>query len=171
MWTMRKTVSELSPGEDQARTLPDVPGTGGPGESDGAYMNYGSFSKDTYTKRVDLWKAVLWHTRSLSLRKDIMDRIRVNGIKKIIFVDDLKGKRWTFPVKKVFAKMMLKQEGQEAQYYFPIDIAKKETFEVKPKQYYVLDADRGIYVEAGSYDPKTKTMKVVMPASEQTVLF
>lgn len=136
------------------------------GINENKHMNFGFFKGDTYTKRVDLWKAVLWHTRTLSLRKDIVDRIRMQGVKKIVFVDDLKGKRWTFPVKKVFAKMILKEEGQEAQYYFPIDIAKKEVFEVKPKEAYVLDPDQGVYVAVAPNDPRLNTAKVVQITKE-----
>lgn len=96
-------------------------------------MNYGKFIGDRYVKRVTFSKAVLWHSRQLSLREDIMDRIKAEKVKKIVFIDDLKREKWTFRPEKVFEKMVLKREGQESQYYFPIDLAKKNKM-AEPKQ-------------------------------------
>lgn len=108
-------------------------------------MNYGIFRGDKYLKKVVFSKAVLWHTRQLSLRKDIMDRIKRDEIKKIVFQDDLKGERWIFKPEKVFKTMTIKAVGQEEQYYFPIDICKKEKF--PPKLEMIFDPERQVYIE------------------------
>ena len=116
-------------------------------------MNYGIFKDGIYTKQVIFSKAVLWHTREISLRADIMERIKREGIKKIVFRDRLKGESWTFKSEKVFERMRYKPEGQEPQYYFPIDLArksgrrKKKEVEVKPKPVYEFDSVRNVYVE------------------------
>lgn len=123
-------------------------------------MNYGTFKDGVYTKQVVFSKAVLWHTRELSLRADIMERIRSEGIKKIVFRDRLKGETWTFNPEKVFDRMRLKSGGQEPQYYFPIDLArktgkrKKKEVESKPKPEYEFDPVRNVYVEKA---PEIKT--------------
>lgn len=115
-------------------------------------MNYGIFKGDKYLKKVVFSKAVLWHTRQLSLRSDIIERIRRDGIKKIVFQDDLKGERWIFNPAKVFKTMTMKAVGQEEQYYFPIDICTKEKFAPKPEL--VFDPVRQLYVEV---PPKVDT--------------
>lgn len=110
-------------------------------------MNYGSFSEDTYTKKVSFSKAVLWHTRQLSLRRDIIDEIKARGIKKIVFADRMKAEMWIFKPEKVFEHMELKRVGQEHQYYFPIDLAKKEPMQQREKPKYVFDSIKQMYVE------------------------
>ena len=72
-------------------------------------MNYGKFRKEEYKKLVSFSKAVLWHTRQLSLRVDIMNRIKNEGIKRIVFQDDLKGEKWVFKPEKVFKVMQRKR--------------------------------------------------------------
>lgn len=108
-------------------------------------MNYGIFRGDRYIKKITFSKAVLWYTRQLSLRKDIMDRIKKDGIKKMVFKDDLKGERWIFKPAKVFSHMSIKSVGQEEQCYFPIDICTKEKFTPKPEM--IFDPERQVYVE------------------------
>lgn len=116
-------------------------------------MNYGTFKDGIYTKQVIFSKAVLWHTRELSLRADIMEKIRREGVKKIVFRDRLKGESWTFTPEKVFERMVLKSGGQEPQYYFPIDLArksgkrKKKEVAPKVKKDYEYDPVRNVYVE------------------------
>lgn len=109
-------------------------------------INYGVFKGETYTKKVSFSKAVLWFKRQLSLRADIMNRIKNEGIKKIVFIDDVKGEKWIFKTSKVLSKMVFQGFGQEEQYYFPIDICKKEKFDVKPQIDYVFDKKRNMYV-------------------------
>lgn len=74
-----------------------------------------------------------------------MDRIKKNGIKKMIFQDDLKGERWIFKPAKVFSHMTIKAVGQEKQCYFPIDICTKEKFAPKPEM--IFDSERQVYIE------------------------
>lgn len=110
-------------------------------------MNIGFFEGKIYRKNVVFSKAVLWHTKELSLREDVMNKIRRDGIEKLVFVDELKGEQWVFSFKKVEANMRLKQFGQEKQYYFPIALAKKEKLLVKKKKVYDFDEARQTYVE------------------------
>lgn len=88
-------------------------------------MNYGQFIGSDYVKKVVFSKAVLWHARQLSLREDVVEEIKSRNVKNIIFVDNLKKEKWVFKPEKVYENMVLKRVGQEAQYYFSIDIAKK----------------------------------------------
>ena len=125
-------------------------------------MNYGNFINKIYIKKVTFAKAVLWHTRQLSLRQDIINRIKSQAIEKIIFVDELKKERWIFKPEKVFAKMELKNEGQESQYYFPIDICKKEKIPDKKKYVYTFDPVRNIYIQSefgASPEPESVVVK------------
>ena len=87
-----------------------------------------------------------------------MNRIKNEGIKKIIFVDTVKGERWIFNTKKVFAKMKVQTVGQEEQFYFPIDICKKEKF--KPKPEYVFDKERDCYVTKSIVEVEPIEVKV-----------
>ena len=128
-------------------------------------MNYGMFTSTLYIKKVVFSKAVLWHTRQLSLREDIMDRIRKEAIKKIVFIDELKGEKWTFRTEKVFSKMVLKKEGQESQYYFPIDLAKREKIPVATTQYRMIDPMTG-----EEYKPSNKPAIRVEPREKQISL-
>ena len=105
-----------------------------------ARINLGKFEGDEYIKEVVFSKAVLWSQRKLSLQMRIMDDVKKKHIKKIVFIDKIKGEKWVFSVKKVIDKMRLESHGQEKQYYFPIDI-KSETVdlnkpepEAKPEQ-------------------------------------
>lgn len=133
-------------------------------------INYGVFRGETYTKKVSFSKAVLWFKRQLSLRADIMNRIKNEGIKKIVFVDEVKGERWIFKTSKVLSKMTLQAVGQEEQYYFPIDICKKEKFGVKPKVDYVFDKERNMYVAKPMTCVPTKKREFFEPV-KQVALF
>lgn len=112
-----------------------------------------------YVKRVVFNKAVLWCKRQLSLRSDVMERIKRSGVKKMVFVDKTKGEKWVFDTAKVLEIMELKRVGQEDQYYFSIDIAKKVKIEKINKEpvKYVLDESRGVYVPV---PPKKKSTMV-----------
>jgi hypothetical protein len=110
-------------------------------------MNYGQFIGSDYVKKVVFSKAVLWHTRQLSLREDVVEEIKSRDVKNIIFVDNLKKEKWVFKPAKVYENMVLKRVGQEAQYYFPIDLAKKmktteKQVEVKPQL--IFDTVNGV---------------------------
>lgn len=111
-------------------------------------MNYGIFKGDQYIKKISFSKAVLWHTRQLSLRSDIMHRIQEEEIKYIIFADELKKEQWIFDPIKVFETMTLKRVGQEEQYYFSIDLAKKKKLvgdiEKRPIRY-KFDPEKQVY--------------------------
>ena len=86
--------------------------------------NKGLFRDNNYIRHVIFSKAVIWHTREISLPVAIIEKVEVWETKKIIFIDDLKKEKWIFSVKKVLEKMVLKSVGQEPQYYFPIDLRK-----------------------------------------------
>jgi len=75
-----------------------------------------------------------------------------------VFRDELKGERWIFKPEKVFKTMTLKSVGQEEQYYFPIDICKKEKFEPKPEL--VFDSVRQVYVEVPIHPQQQTLLKV-----------
>lgn len=107
-------------------------------------FNYGSFRNGIYTKRVMFSKAVIWKDRQLSLREEIIDRIRTERIELIVFVDEYKNERWIFKVDKVLETMVKKSVGQEVQYYFPIELAKRVQIvpTVKPKV--IFDDSTGI---------------------------
>ena len=99
-------------------------------------MNRGKFTAKTYTKYVRFSTAVLWKDRELSLPVDIIARIRSSKVKKVVFIDTIKGEKWYFDPAKIFERMELKTVGQELQYYFPIDLKNvhklerdKDTFE------------------------------------------
>jgi len=109
-------------------------------------MNLGSFTKDAYIKKVSFSKAVLWKDRQLSLPKEIINKIIATGIRKIIFIDEVKGEQWEFKSEKVFRDMTLKIVGQEPQYYFSILLAKKVKVEKPAKPEYVFDPVRNVYV-------------------------
>lgn len=110
-------------------------------------MNLGTFTKDTYVKKVSFSKAVLWKDRELSLPKQIINKIISTGVRKIIFIDDGKGETWTFKSEKVFKSMHLKVVGQEEQYYFSIMDAKKTKIEKPARPEYVFDKERNVYVQ------------------------
>lgn len=112
-------------------------------------FNYGSFVGDGYLKRVNFDKAVLWHTRQLSLRSDIISKIKSKGVKRIVFVDDVKKEKWSFKAEKVLESMVVKMEGQEEQCYFPIDLAKREQIQGNKANDYYYDKERNVYVLKG----------------------
>jgi len=85
-------------------------------------INVGEFKEKYYLKKVNLNKAVLWKTKELSLKKEIMDKIVKLNIPFIIFYDTIKRNKWLFKTKKVIKNMIYKSEGQESQYYFSIDL-------------------------------------------------
>lgn len=91
-------------------------------------MNLGTIDKElrAYTKHVNFNKAVLWMSRQLSLPLSTMDAIKRFQIEDLVFIDDKKNEVWCFKVNEVLAKGERKSVGQEAQWYFPIDLAEKK---------------------------------------------
>lgn len=89
-------------------------------------INKGYFFGDGYFKQVRFSKAVLWKDKQLSLPLSIMDKVLRNGIITLTFKDPVKKEKWIFKVEKVKELMIKKRVGQEEQYYFPIELAKKE---------------------------------------------
>lgn len=108
-------------------------------------MNIGTFDAEHFTKMVNFSKAVLWHTRELSLPISTIERIQQEKIPLMIFRDEGKKEQWVFKTKKVLDCMRLSQEGQEPQYYFSIDLAKKEKY-VPPKPKFIFDTVRQVYI-------------------------
>ena len=134
-------------------------------------MNFGTFKNGVYTKHVLFSKAVLWKDRQLSLRVDVIERIKNEGITLIVFVDDYKREKWIFKTEKVLASMTLKSVGQEDQYYFPIESAKKVKLGGEPRPEYVLDKERGVYVVKGSIPtPEPEKSKEKKPEKQISLL-
>jgi len=124
-------------------------------------FNYGHFRNGIYTKRVRLSKAVIWKDRQLSLREEIIDRIRTEGIQLIVFVDEYKNERWIFKSDKVLETMVKKSVGQEVQYYFPIELAKRVQIVPTVKQNIVFDDEKNIaYVGVDLAMGESKTVVI-----------
>jgi len=97
-------------------------------------INLGQFNGTVYAKYVDLNKAVLWKDRQLSIPKHVFIGMTANSTTEMRFIDRGKGEMWVFNVEKVRQAGEWKQVGQEEQFYFPIELAKKveiEKVEVK----------------------------------------
>jgi len=88
-------------------------------------MNTGYIKDGVYRKSVLFNKAVLWKDRCLSIPPQILSRIKAQGVTTLRYEDMTKKEIWIFSVEDVEKNMILKKVGQEEQYYFPIDIAKK----------------------------------------------
>ena len=94
-----------------------------------AKINLGKIEDGIYTKSISPSKAVLWKDRSLSLPPKVIKAIADQDVKKIVFLIPSKLEKWIFDTDKVLANMRLKTVGQEAQYYFSIDLAKRVSVE------------------------------------------
>ena len=88
-------------------------------------INTGSFVDGAYIKQVNFSKAVLWKDRQLSIPLSIWEQIKKKEIKTLIYRDPGKNEQWIFSVEKVEPLLEKKRVGQEPQYYFPIELAKK----------------------------------------------
>ena len=86
--------------------------------------NRGKFIKDEYVKWIDFNKAVLWKTQELSIPVWVYIGIKANNTKTLRFYDPEKKEAWLFDAKDVIKHAVLKQEGQEKQFYFSIDLRK-----------------------------------------------
>lgn len=88
-------------------------------------INHGRFNGEIYAKYLDLNKAVLWKDRQLSIPQFVYMGIQAHKCTEMRFIDRNKGEMWVFDVQKVMMLGVWKQEGQEKQFYFPIESAKK----------------------------------------------
>lgn len=88
-------------------------------------INKGEIINEEYVKRVSFSKAVLWMTKELSLRTNIISALKIRGIKKLWFIDEKKKEKWSFKLEDILAKGVKKSVGQEEQWYFPIYLAVK----------------------------------------------
>jgi len=91
-------------------------------------INKGKFEGTVYKKFVSFSKAVLWKDRQLSLSLPIMAVIKKNKIATAEFIDHIKAEKWIFNTDEIIKYGKTKTVGQEPQWYFPIDIAKKEVY-------------------------------------------
>lgn len=98
-----------------------------------AKFNPGKFVGNEYIKKVKFSEAVLWHTREISLRASITSQFKEKGTEWVIFEDDGKKERWTASVEELRKVARHKTEGQEPQFYFPIDAFKKEKYDEPAK--------------------------------------
>ena len=89
-------------------------------------VNLGKIENGVYKKTINSSKAVLWKDRQLSLPPKVINAVTTQDVKKMIFLDVKRMERWIFNTKDVLANMELKEVGQEPQYYFSIDLAKRD---------------------------------------------
>ena len=85
-------------------------------------FNKGTFEGNKYIKRVNFSKAVLWKSKEISLRTDIVKQFNKRGTEIVIFEDERKNERWTASVLELEMASVLKTEGQERQYYYPTSV-------------------------------------------------
>lgn len=88
-------------------------------------INYGKFNGTVYAKYVDFSKAVLWKDRQLSIPKFVYMGMTAHSTTEMRFIDRGKGEVWIFDAAKVKQSGEWKSVGQEEQFYFPIELAKK----------------------------------------------
>ena len=87
-------------------------------------FNTGKFVGNKYIKQVSFSKAVLWKDRQISLNTNITMQFKIRGTTEVVFEDERKNERWIATVDELRAVKILKQEGQEKQFYFPISVFK-----------------------------------------------
>lgn len=85
-------------------------------------INKGFIKGDRYIKYIDPSMAVLWKTRELSLRPEIISNLMLSKVKEMVFINYNTYIGWVFKVDKIIDNMILKKVGQEEQYYFGIDL-------------------------------------------------
>lgn len=87
-------------------------------------INLGKVIGRKYKKQVSFSKAVLWKDRQISINKKVVEE----WIPKVDFIEfEDRGKQeiWIAEVEKVKKSWIFKKEGQEYQYYIPIEVFKK----------------------------------------------
>ena len=86
-------------------------------------INKGEIINNCYVKYVNFSKAVLWKDRQISIYKDVAENWLTNDrIKYVVFIDRTRKEIWKARLDRVKANWVLKREGQEAQYYVPIEV-------------------------------------------------
>jgi len=99
-------------------------------------FNHGTFRGKKYIKRVDFSKAVLWKDKQISLNRLITNQFKIRGTEWVIFEDERKNERWSASVSELREVRVLKKEGQEEQFYFPISVFKvskiRKEVEIEP---------------------------------------
>lgn len=86
------------------------------------------FIPGKYIKYVNWNKAVLWKDKQISLNPVIVDKFQEHKTEKVLFVDELKNKVHIALVSDLNKHGMLKKEGQEPQWYYPITIFVDKVF-------------------------------------------
>jgi hypothetical protein len=87
-------------------------------------FNQGKFIGNKYVKQVEFSRAVLWKDKQISLNITITNQFKEKGVELVIFEDARKNERWTAIIDALRETKVLKTEGQEKQWYFPINIFK-----------------------------------------------
>ncbi len=87
-------------------------------------MNLGHIEGNKYKKFVNFSKAVLWKSREISINKMVAEEW-LPSVEFVEFEDRNKAEVWIARVKDIQNKWVLKKEGQEPQYYIPIEVFKK----------------------------------------------
>lgn len=106
-------------------------------------MNYGRFEKDRFIKQVRFSKAVLWKSREISLPRVTCVAFKPKGVKYVVFEDLVKNERWIASLDVLRPVTKFKREGQEEQYYFPIEVFEKEPIDPK-KKFKASDTPRSV---------------------------
>ncbi len=91
-------------------------------------INKGQIISNQFVKYCKFSKAVLWKDRQISLRDDEFRRAKEAGVKNIIWVDLGKNEMMGHTPEKLEEIGRFKQEGQEPQWYFPIEGLKKKPY-------------------------------------------
>jgi hypothetical protein len=89
-------------------------------------INQGKIVGNKYFKNVSFNKAVLWKTRELSLRHEVIQTCIKNEVQDLVFEDFRKKESWIFKLNDILKYGTVKTEGQEEQVYFSISMATKE---------------------------------------------
>jgi len=89
-------------------------------------INKGVVAGNTYKKIISINRAVLWKDRQISIHKSVVEGwFKNKDIKHIWFEDRGKSEIWITTVALAERNWILKKEGQEPQYYIPIEIFRK----------------------------------------------
>ena len=96
-------------------------------------INWGKVQSNHYIKIVSFSKAVLWKDKQLSLTPVVYEKIK--NLREWHFIDEKKEEAWIFFTKEIIPLCVLKQVGQEGQYYFPIAKARIVPIETYKKFY------------------------------------
>lgn len=110
-------------------------------------MNYGVIRDGIYIKYVSFNKAVLWKNREISICESMVIKFN-DRVKQIVFVDRVKSEKWVADYEDVKKIWKLKKEGQEKQYYIPIEVFKKIKVAITGGKYETkFDRPNNLYTE------------------------